>query len=46
MRNKLIHEYFGVKLELVWETIRQNLPELKKQMAEILKETDKERQAE
>ena len=46
MRDKLIHEYFGIKLELVWGTIKQNLPELKKQMAEILKETDKERQAE
>lgn len=42
MRNKLIHEYFGVKLELVWETIKQNLPELKKQMVKILEETDKE----
>ncbi|MGB9659360.1 MAG: DUF86 domain-containing protein [Nitrososphaerales archaeon] len=30
MRDKLIHEYFGVNLELVWETIKKNLPELKK----------------
>ena len=38
MRDKLIHEYFGVKLELVWETIKKKLPELQKQISKILKE--------
>lgn len=38
MRDKLIHEYFGVKLELVWETVRDRLPELKKQVCEILED--------
>lgn len=28
MRNKLIHEYFGVDLELVWEVVRKDLPKL------------------
>jgi len=42
MRDKLIHEYFGVNLELVWETIRNNLPELKKQIDRILKEINKQ----
>ena len=28
MRNKLIHEYFGVDLEIVWQTITESLPEL------------------
>ena len=36
MRDKLIHEYFGVKLELVWETIKDKLPELKEQISDIL----------
>jgi uncharacterized protein with HEPN domain len=36
MRNKLIHEYFGVKLELVWETIKGKLPDLKIQIRNIL----------
>jgi uncharacterized protein with HEPN domain len=36
MRNKLIHEYFGVKLELVWETVKDKLPELKIQIRNIL----------
>ena len=40
MRDKLIHEYFGVNLELVWVTIRDKLPELKKQIIEILKEIE------
>lgn len=42
MRNKLIHEYFGVKLELVWETVKRRLPELKKQIRNILEKTNEE----
>ncbi len=38
MRDKLIHQYFGVNLDLVWETIKTKLPELKTQISEILKE--------
>jgi len=38
MRDKLIHAYFGVKLELVWETVHRKLPELKNQISNILKE--------
>ncbi len=38
MRDKLIHEYFGVNLELVWETVKKEIPELKKQIYQILKE--------
>jgi len=37
MRDKLIHEYFGVNLELVWETIKNKLPQFKKQIHKILK---------
>ena len=28
MRDKLIHEYFGVDLEIVWETIQNDLTDL------------------
>ena len=38
MRNKLIHEYFGVNLELVWTTVKNRLPELKKQIRKILED--------
>lgn len=30
MRNFLIHEYFGINIQLVWETAKDDLPELKK----------------
>ncbi|CAN5876787.1 hypothetical protein BH11BAC4_BH11BAC4_23970 [soil metagenome] len=26
MRNRLIHEYFGTDLQLIWEVIRDELP--------------------
>lgn len=38
MRDKLIHGYFGVNLDLVWETIKKNLPDLKKQILKMLEE--------
>ena len=41
MRDKLIHFYFGVKLDLVWQTVRGKLPELKVQIQEILEEMKK-----
>lgn len=40
MRDKLIHQYFGVDLDLVWETVRMKLPEFKTQISEILKEIE------
>jgi uncharacterized protein with HEPN domain len=36
MRNKLIHEYFGIDLNSVWKTTKDDLPVLKKQIAGIL----------
>jgi len=41
MRDKLIHEYFGINLELVWETVKNRLPEFKKQVLKILDEINK-----
>lgn len=28
MRNKLVHQYFGVNMEVVWKTIHEDLPML------------------
>jgi uncharacterized protein with HEPN domain len=36
MRNKLIHEYFGVDLDLVWDTITKILPSFKRQIIALL----------
>jgi uncharacterized protein with HEPN domain len=40
MRDKLIHENFGVNLELVWETVKKNIPELEKQIYNILEKSN------
>jgi len=40
MKDKLIHEYFGVDLELVWVTIKNKLPEFKNQILKILEEIE------
>ena len=35
MRNKIIHEYFSVDLEILWKTIQEDIPELEKQINKI-----------
>jgi len=42
MRDKLIHEYFGVNLEVLWKTIKENLPPLKPLVEGVLKKMDEE----
>lgn len=37
-RDKIIHHYEGVDYELVWEIIKNNIPELHFQIEEIIKE--------
>ncbi len=37
IRDKLIHHYFGVDLQIVWDIIKQDLPSLKKNVQKILK---------
>jgi len=39
LRDRLIHQYFGVSLDLVWATVKKNLPELENQVAEMLRKT-------
>jgi uncharacterized protein with HEPN domain len=36
MRNVFVHEYFGVDTSLVWEIIKNDLPDLKVKIIEIL----------
>src|SRR5271157_2373672 len=40
MRHKLIHGYFGVDLEIVWNTFMNDLPPLKNAIEEALKDYD------
>lgn len=37
MRNRLIHEYFGVNYRIVWKTVKEEIPELEKNIKEIFK---------
>ena len=36
LRNVLIHEYFGVDLEIVWRVVRKRLPTLKRAVETLL----------
>lgn len=38
MRDKLIHDYFGVDVDMVWITATRDLPELEKLISDILTE--------
>jgi uncharacterized protein with HEPN domain len=39
LRNVVIHEYFGVDLKIIWETIRHDLPALLPMLKGILQES-------
>jgi len=41
MRDKLIHEYFGVDLRRVWNTVGKDIPKLKPMFEKILKDFEK-----
>jgi len=41
MRDKLIHEYFGVDLKRVWRTIKEDVPSLKPKIKEVLKKYER-----
>ncbi len=41
MRDKLIHEYHGVDLEIVWTVMKEELPPLKPKIEKVLKDVDK-----
>lgn len=36
MRDRLIHAYFGVDYQLVWDVVENRVPELREQVASIL----------
>jgi uncharacterized protein with HEPN domain len=35
MRDRLIHDYFGVDYELVWDVVQNRIPELRRQVASM-----------
>lgn len=42
MRNVVIHEYFGVSREILWQTITKDLPSLSPLLTRILAESQSE----
>lgn len=42
LRDILIHEYFGIDMEILWDVVHNKLPLLKQQVIEILSEAEKD----
>ena len=40
MRDVLIHQYHGIDLEVVWQTINQDLPEVGQRIEQIIEELE------
>lgn len=40
LRNVLVHEYFRVNTDIIWDIVEQDLPELKRKVEEILRELE------
>ncbi len=36
MRDRLIHDYMGVNYNIVWDAVKNKIPELKKQISNII----------
>ncbi|MFH1209753.1 MAG: DUF86 domain-containing protein [archaeon] len=44
-RDKIIHHYFGIDLDIVWEIIKKDLPKLKENIKKILEDMDKNKES-
>lgn len=40
MRDKLVHDYFGVDLDLVWDVVASELPAARTRIVALLQELD------
>lgn len=40
IRHLLVHHYFGIDLDIVWNVVKHNLPDLKRTIAAMLDELD------
>ena len=40
VRDRLIHHYFGVNIEIVWEIVQQDLPQILPQLVQLLSEIE------
>ena len=42
MRDKLIHFYFGVDMEIVWETVKVRIPQLEPLIEDVLNDLEQQ----
>jgi uncharacterized protein with HEPN domain len=40
MRNKLVHEYFGIDLKTVWSAANKDVPQLRSAVLELIKKLE------
>jgi uncharacterized protein with HEPN domain len=36
LRNRMIHAYFNVDLQIIWEIVKGDIPDLKQKMKQLL----------
>jgi len=41
MRNKLVHDYLGVDLDAVWDTVEKDIPILKENIKNLIENEEK-----
>lgn len=41
LRDVLVHQYFGINYELVWDIVKNKVPELKNKVESIIEEIEK-----
>ncbi len=41
LRHRIVHEYFGIDLEIIWQILQKDLPELKQKIMQIMREEDR-----
>lgn len=41
MRDKLIHDYLGVDLDAVWDTVKKDIPALKNKLRDLIEKEEK-----
>ena len=35
LRNRIVHDYFGLDLEIIWEVLQRSLPEFRREIARL-----------
>ena len=36
LRHRIVHEYFGIDIEIIWQILHKDLPELKQKIIQII----------